>query len=403
MLQRFLDADFAMLWQAGIIFLPASHASVLRDNLLSLRQKMDEITQWMVLSQAQGIGVAGFWALVEHFGSPEAVLQAAPQEIRSVRGMGDRQLQGLACREEIRCHCLKQQDRFADFGVECLLYTAPAYPEWLSQISDPPPLLYVRGDTSLLECSSIAVVGSRAATSYGSRTAYHLGRGLASAGVTVTSGLALGIDAHAHSGALAAEGNTIAVLGCGVDVVYPRGNRKLFEEVLQKGLIVSEYPLGTAPEGFRFPARNRIIAGISQGVVVVEAARRSGSLITAQLAVDEGREVYGVPGQVDSYKSEGTHWLLQQGAKLVQSADDILEDLGLEAVSARTATRNGTVDGLDTDARTLLDCIESYPLSRDELLLKSGMEIFTFSENLLLLELDGLVELLPGGEVRRLG
>ncbi len=366
------------------------------------RQKMNEITQWMVLSQVQGVGVAGFWALVERFGSPGAVLQARSQDIRSVRGIGDRQLQGLAGREEIHRRCLRQQDMLAELGAACLTYTAAAYPEWLRQISDPPPLLYVRGDTSLLETPSIAVVGSRAASSYGSRTAYNLGRGLASAGVTVVSGLAMGIDAHAHGGALAAGGNTIAVLGCGIDVVYPRGNRKLFEKIVENGLIVSEYPLGTAPEGFRFPARNRIIAGMSRGVVVVEAARRSGSLITAQLAVDEGREVYGVPGQVDSYKSEGTHWLLQQGAKLVQSADDILEDLGIRAFSTRPSSPDGTADGLDSGARTLLDCIESYPLSRDELLLKSGLEIFAFSEYLLLLELEGLVELLPGGEVRRL-
>jgi len=362
---------------------------------------MDEISQWMMLSQVQGIGVAGFWALVEHFGSPEAVLRARPQEIRSVRGMGDRQLQGLARRDEVRGHCLRQQEMFGDLGVECLLYTAPAYPEQLRQISDPPPLLYVRGDASLLQRTSIAVVGSRAATSYGSRTAYQLGSRLAAAGVTVVSGMALGIDTDAHGGALAAGGSTIAVLGCGVDIVYPPGNRKLFDEIARRNLVISEYPLGTVPEGFRFPARNRIIAGISRGVVVVEAAKRSGSLITAQLAADEGREVYAVPGQVDSYKSEGTHWLLQQGAKLVQSADDILEDLGVSAVFASSPA--GTTEGLDEVGRSLLECIESYPLSRDELLLKSGLEIFTFSEYLLLLELEGLIELLPGGEVRRLG
>lgn len=355
----------------------------------------------MVLSQIQGIGVAGFWALVEHFGSPEAVLRARPQEIRSVRGMGDRQLQGLARRDEVHGQCLRQREMFGDLGAECLLYTASAYPERLRQISDPPPLLYVRGDVSLLESTSIAVVGSRAATSYGSRTAYQLSSRLAAAGVTVVSGLALGIDTDAHGGALAAEGRTIAVLGCGVDIVYPRGNRKLFDEIVRRGLVVSEYPLGTIPEGFRFPARNRIIAGISRGVVVVEAAKRSGSLITAQLAVDEGREVYAVPGQVDSYKSEGAHWLLQQGAKLVQSADDILEDLGVRAIFA--SSRAGTAEELDGVARSLLECIESYPLSRDELLLKSGLEIVTFSEYLLLLELEGLIELLPGGEVRRLG
>ncbi len=211
--------------------------------------------------------------------------------------------------------------------------------------------------------------------------------------------------AEAHKGALAANGKTIAVLGCGIDIVYPRQNRVLFEQIAKKGAVVSENPLGTAPEGFRFPARNRIIAGTSRGVLVVEAARKSGSLITAQIALVEGRDVYAVPGQVDSFKSEGTHWLLQQGAKLVQSEMDILEELPVDSVRSHGNQEiNGHINpsSLEPEAIQLLQCIETYPCSRDELIGKAGIAVPEFSELLLILELEGFVEILPGDEIRRL-
>jgi DNA processing protein len=364
----------------------------------------DETTDWMVLSQIPGVGVAGFWALVEHFGSPAAVLQCSLQHLQGSVRLRKNQLQGFAQKDTIRRYCLQQAAELKNIGGECLCCNDNRYPERLRQIGDPPPLLYVLGDHGLLRSSCVAVVGSRASTSYGSRTAFNLSARLAGSGVTIVSGLALGIDTEAHRGALSVNGKTIGVLGCGIDVIYPRQNRKLFEEIAQKGLIISEYPLGISPEGFRFPARNRIISGVSRGVVVVEAAKKSGSLITAQLAIDEGREVYAVPGQVDSYKSEGTHWLLQQGATLVQSANDILDDLGLDLTaqaSGRESTGNMVTSSLEAKARTLLSCIDVYPLPRNELSRRSGMEAYEFSEFLLLLELEGLVEILPGDEIRR--
>ncbi|HSL39406.1 MAG TPA: DNA-processing protein DprA, partial [Desulforhopalus sp.] len=246
---------------------------------------------------------------------------------------------------------------------------------------------------------------SRAATTYGRRVAFSLARELATQGVTVTSGLALGIDSEAHAGAVAGGGNTVAVLGCGLDVVYPLANRQLYRKIAEAGALLSEYPLGTKPEGFRFPARNRIIAGLSSGVVVVEATRKSGSLITAQIALDYGREVFAVPGQVDSCKSEGTHWLLQQGARLVQGVDDILPEIGrIPSGGLGGAAGQGRAvpsTGLDPAAVTLLELLETYPQGRDELIEKTAFSPARVSELLLFLEIEGLVEILPGNLVRK--
>jgi DNA processing protein len=221
----------------------------------------------------------------------------------------------------------------------------------------------------------------------------------------VVSGLASGIDSEAHKGALSVQGATVGVLGCGLDVVYPRQNSGLYEQVRREGLLVSEYPLGTRPDGFRFPARNRIIAGLSKGVVVVEAAKKSGSLITAEMALEEGREVFAVPGQIDSFKSDGAHWLLQQGAKLVQSAEDILVELSCgmeETVPGERSQAGFSESGIDPEARELLQAIDVYPGSRNGLIAASGLGPAKVTELLLLLELEGLIEMLPGDEIRRI-
>jgi DNA processing protein len=206
---------------------------------------------------------------------------------------------------------------------------------------------------------------------------------------------------------LSVSGGTIAVLGCGLDVIYPQQNSGLYEQIRHRGLLVTEYPLGTSPEGFRFPARNRIIAGMSYGVVVVEAARKSGSLITAEFALNEGRDVFAVPGQVDSFKSGGAHWLLQQGAKLTLSAEDIVEELplctGLQGAH-KTGERVGSRPAnLDPELLALLERIEPYAMKRDALIAASGLHPGRIAECLLLLELEGLVEMLPGDEIRRVG
>jgi len=299
----------------------------------------------------------------------------------------------------------QELERLTGLGAQAICLEDQEYPSLLRQINGPPPVLYVQGRSELLESCCVAIVGSRAATSYGHRIASLLARDLAAQGVTVVSGLALGIDSCAHAGALAISGATVGVLGCGLDVVYPQQNSNLYEQIRGSGLLVTEYPLGTSPDAFRFPARNRIIAGMSYGVVVVEAARKSGSLITAEFALDEGRDVFAVPGQVDSFKSAGAHWLLQQGAKLVLSAGDILEELHLctGLYDEKKARAGDGVMALDPELLGLLEMIEPYSMKRDALIAGSGLSPGRVAEFLLLLELEGLVEMLPGDEIRRVG
>ena len=360
---------------------------------------------WINLSFVPGLGISGYWRLIDHFGSPAEVLQASRKELLHVAGIKEKQISGLVLARDYQNRGENELERLATLGGTAVSFADDAYPPLLQELVDPPPVLYVLGRIELLGNPSVAVVGSRAATSYGRRTAFNLGRSLEALSVTVVSGLALGIDAESHAGALAGAGNTVAVLGCGLDVVYPQQNKSLFAQIAARGALVTEYPLGTRPEGFRFPARNRIIAGLSQGVIVVEAAKRSGSLITAQMALDCGREVFAVPGQVDSCKSEGTHWLLQQGAKLVQRVEDIVVELAIPHVVNQAGTptlpREGPLS-IEPDALVLLQYIEPYPLMRDALLEKSGFSPARLSELLLLLELDGLIEMLPGDRLRRI-
>ncbi len=366
---------------------------------------MASTLDWINLSLVPGLGLGGYWRLIEHFHSPTEVLRASQKELLNVKGIKERQIAGLFSQSDNQNRGEKELERLAALGGIALAYEDDGYPPLLKQLVDPPPVLFALGRYELLCNTAVAIVGSRAATSYGRRTAFNLGKRLAELTVTVVSGLALGIDTESHLGALAGQGNTVAILGCGLDVVYPRQNQSLYKQIAERGTLVSEYPLGTRPEGFRFPARNRIIAGLSQGVIVVEAAKRSGSLITAQMALDCGREVFAVPGQVDSCKSEGTHWLLQQGAKLVQRVEDIVVELDLPCNKDLNARKNAIQEqtfDIEPDALTLLNFIEPYPLMREELLTKSGFSPARASELLLLLELDGFIEMLPGDRLRKI-
>lgn len=361
------------------------------------------VVDWISLSLAPGLGLAGFWRLVEHFGSPERVFAASHSARLKVPGILPRQIAALASPDELRQKGERELDLLRQRNCQALDYSDTLYPELLRQIPDPPPVLYLRGRKELLSSACVAIVGSRAATAYGRRTCRSLATEIAPF-LTIVSGMALGIDAEAHAGALAVGGRTIAVLGTGLDVVYPEQNRRLYEQIGERGLLVSEYPLGISPEGFRFPARNRIIAGLCLGVLVVEAARKSGSLITAQMALDSGREVFAVPGQIDSFKSEGAHWLLKQGAKLVQSAQDVFDELRVEM---QKSDADHAKDGLsplsmDPDALHLLSHIGPYPQAREQLGVDTGLTPARLSQLLLLLELDGLVEILPGDAIRRL-
>ena len=366
---------------------------------------MAEILDWVSMTFASGLGVSGYWRLVDHLGGPDRVLSASREELLRVPGVRAGQIAGFGDSGSLYRKGEQELYQLAQFGGKAIIPEDDAYPKSLRQTGDPPPVLYVYGRTELLNGCCLAIVGSRAASGYGRRVAFSLAARLAEASVTIVSGLAMGVDVEAHSGALSAAGGTVGVLGCGLDVVYPTQNAKIFRSIRENGALITEYPLGTRPEGFRFPARNRIIAGMSQGVVVVEAAKKSGSLITAQLALDEGREVFAVPGQVDSFKSEGTHWLLKQGAKLVQTAEDVLEELQSESPLGKVGFSGKRLDvssALEPDAVILLNSLDSSACSRDELIMKSGFPTGRVNELLLFLELDGFVEILPGDAVRRL-
>ncbi len=365
---------------------------------------MAPVQDWIALSLVPGLGINGYWRLIEYFHSPTNVLQASQKELSQVPGIQKKQITGLASRDTVLQWGREELEKLNSGSAEALSFEDSSYPALLRQIADPPPVIYIQGKKELLREDAVAIVGSRSATIYGKRTAYSLAENLTRFKVNVVSGLALGIDAEAHAGSLAAGGNTVAVLGCGLNVIYPRQNSDLYRKISAHGVLVSEYPLGTQPDGFRFPARNRIIAGLSHGVVVVEAAKKSGSLITAQLALDYGREVFAVPGQVDSHKSAGAHWLLQQGAKLVLRAEDIVEELPgrlLNCESERPVGPKEKAADLDPDAERLFSHIEPYPQTRDQLMENSGLSPARMSELLLYLELEELVEVLPGDKIRR--
>ena len=360
------------------------------------------IRDWIGLSMASGLGPSGFWLLVKAVGSPTSVLDMAFSDVRQISGLREGQIKGLKEADKLREAASHELEMLSNGYGQPVILDDPWYPELLKKCVNPPPVLYIKGNRACLNATMVAIVGSRAATAYGRRTAFNLGRDLAESGVTVVSGLATGIDTEAHAGCLEGMGKTIGVLGCGLDVVYPRTNKRLYSQVAERGALVTEYCLGTKPEGFRFPARNRIIAGMCHGVVVVEAAKRSGSLITVGHALDEGRDVFAVPGQVDSVKSSGTHWLLQQGAALAVSAADIVDGLGLENRGVTNQiTEQGSQVELESETGALFAIIDSYPKQRNELIEHSGMSPAKISEHLLLLELEGLIEILPGDQVRR--
>jgi DNA processing protein len=303
---------------------------------------------WLALHLVPGLGARNALKLIRTFGDPQGIFHASLSELR---GVGLRAAVAEAIHAGISFEDASgEAGRVAQAGVDVVTFQDPRYPERLKEIFDPPILLYARGRIELLRTSSVALVGSRRPTPYGQAVSEKLARDLADLGLTVVSGMARGIDSFAHRGALQSSGDTIAVLGCGVDVVYPRENQKMADEVGRRGLIVSEFPMGSTAFPQNFPVRNRIISGISLGVMIVEGAQYSGSLITARLALDQGREVFAVPGSIVSKLSWGPNLLIKQGAKLVQDAADVLEEMPLEVRQrlARAVSANGTETETET-------------------------------------------------------
>lgn len=363
-----------------------------------------DLQSWLALHLVPGMGPVTCNKLVVHFGNPAKVLAATIQELTSVCRLRQESLNALSAagRQNLIELAKEEIELAAGKNIRIIACDDPLYPSLLKNIHDPPVVLYVLGKPEVLNCKGIGIVGSRAATHYGRNIAEKMANRLARQGFTIISGMALGVDTAAHKGTLAAEGRTIAVLGCGLDIIYPPGNHMLYKDIAFSGAVVSEYPLGTLPDNFRFPARNRIISGLSLGVVVVEAANRSGSLITASHALEQGREVFAVPGRIDSVKSAGTHTLLQQGAKLVHSVNDITEEF-LHAPPLENQVDTGNEGReqeffaqLNQEEKALLACLEVYPRTIDEIVRESGFAPQKANELLLLLELKGMVHPLPG-------
>jgi len=354
------------------------------------------------LSRVTGIGCINFRRLVERFGSAEAALARPREELAAAEGIGDERAAAVAAFDDWT-GVDRDLDRAEELGLGCLAWGDGDYPTPLAEIHDPPPVLYYKGDLSRVGALAIAVVGTRHPTDYGLEAARFICSPLAEAGVTIVSGMALGIDAAAHRAALQAGGVTAAVLGCGADVVYPRENDALYAEICERGAVVSEFAPGARPEPQNFPRRNRIISGLTQGTLVVEAGDKSGALITAFLAAEQGREVFAVPGNIFSPASDGCRRLLQTGARAVGSALEILEELAPALSPARpAATEPLAAAALAPDDRTVLEQVAGQALDVDEITARVGWDAGRIANALLHLEIAGLIEKLPGNRYRRL-
>ena len=377
----------------------------------------EEELHWLALKLIPGLGTRNTSRLLDRFRTPQAIFRASRTELEGA-GVSGAVAQSIAsgCTFE---DAVTQQEKMVEAGAVLVTIGDPRYPQLLREIFDPPALLFCRGRVELLQSLALGVVGTRRPTAYGIAVAERLAADLAHAGLTITSGLARGIDTSAHKGVLAAGGDTIAVLGCGVDIVYPSENRKLYAEIAARGLIVSEFPMGSTAFPQNFPIRNRIISGLSVGVLVVEGAQYSGSAITAKLAMDQGREVFAVPGNITSKLSWGPNLLIKQGAKIVQDWNDVIVELPLESrrrlidkgrsrllgeggIESAEGSQASLLDGerpqLDGASRKALDALQvDAPVHLDDLLEK--LEDISPSEliaALFELEMLGLVKQLPG-------
>ena len=361
----------------------------------------DELGAWLRLLETPLLGRESARRLLAAFGSPEAAIAASTAARREV--VGPQQAPALATEPESLGALLDATLRWLTAAAveprAVITLGDPRYPRALLDAPDPPLLIYAQGRIELLQADAIAIVGSRNPTPQGTDNARAFASHLSHAGLTVVSGLALGVDAAAHAGGLEGAASTIAVVGTGLDIVYPRRNLGLAHRIADKGLIVSEYALGTPSMAPNFPRRNRIIAGLASGTLVVEAALKSGSLITARLANEAGREVFAIPGSIHSPQSRGCHALIKQGAKLVETAQDILEELRLPGALPNAPS---AAPGADPGDAPLLAALGFDPVTLDALAARTGWGAAELSTRLLGLELDGLVARLPGQLFQRL-
>jgi DNA processing protein len=357
----------------------------------------DDRCEWLALHLISGLGNIAFKNLLDRFESPEGIFKATISQLMDVEGVRKEVAKNIVNRKLVKDPEV-ELEKIKRGGARIITYQDPSYPIALKKIHDPPMLLYIKGNEIPNNVTFIGVVGSRNPTHYGLKAAEKIGQGLARRGLGVVSGMARGIDSAAHWGCLGGHGFTIAVFGTGIDTIYPASNKKLLQQIIQRGAVISEFPLGTPPEPKNFPIRNRIISGLCMGIVVVEATKNSGSLITASQALDQGREVFAVPGSIDSFKSTGCHFLIKQGARLIENSDDILDELGLNyrfAPKTDTFTKE-QLPPLDEPERTIFDIIGDYPIHIDQITRQGNMEPREVSSILMRMELKGIIKQLPG-------
>lgn len=354
-----------------------------------------DLKYWVWLNSLTNMSPGKRFRLLKHFGDPSHIWHASEEELAGARFLNSQSVEILKAIQP-RKEAAKILQKASSAGMEIVTFYDERYPYYLKYISDPPSMLYAIGKL-VPEEICLAVVGSRKATYYGLDIAEKISGQLARTGLTIVSGMARGIDSRAHRGALAAGGRTVAVLGCGLDIAYPYENLDLMKEICKNGAVISEYMPGIPPVPYNFPARNRIISGMSLGVAVIEANEKSGSLITAGFALDQGREVFALPGNINSRNSSGTNKLIRDGAKIVTEVEDILEELKIGGTPGNTyCTDRLPAEVLGGDEASVAKRLAEGPLHIDNIARECGMSIQLTSSILVMLELNGFVEQLPG-------
>jgi DNA processing protein len=353
---------------------------------------MEDKRFWVAFNLVRGVGAVRLRSLIDHFGDASNAWNAPAAELRAA-GLGPKTIERLeSVRAAVDVDAL--WEKIAGAGIHILTSEDEAYPVRLKEIEQPPPVLYVRGEWLPEDQFAVAIVGTRRVTPYGRQVAEQVAEHLAASGITIISGLARGVDASAHLGALNGGGRTAAVLGSGVDRIYPPENRALAKRIMERGALLSDYPLGTAPESSNFPPRNRLIAGLSMATIVVEAGETSGALITAEFALEQGREVFAVPGSILAPQSKGTNRLIQNGANPLLSPEDVLQALNLNRIGEQTAARRILpANEIETQ---LMNALGSEPMHVDEIRSQTGLAVERVSAALVMMELKGMVRQVGG-------
>ncbi|MDL1974216.1 MAG: DNA-processing protein DprA [Deltaproteobacteria bacterium] len=366
-----------------------------------MQRDSEEYFHWLALASIPGVGSRTFRRLLTYFGTPEDVFNASQKELLATRAVDPRIVSAIR-KFDGADWVANELTEVRKQGFDLISLADESYPAYLREIPNPPPILYVNG-RSLLEIDpAVGIVGSRNPTQYGLSVTRELSSGLANSGFTVVSGMALGIDTAAHEGALSMNGKTVAVLGSGLGKIYPARNERLYRKIAEQGAVISEFPVNALPEAYHFPVRNRIISGMTLGSVIVEATTRSGSLITARYAIEQGREVFAVPGSIRSFKSTGCHQLIKEGAKLVENVTDIIDELApllykRKKIDPERKTKDPAVSFvLSSEERLVLEAVTAYPVHIDTITRHLQLDASSVSAMLLQLEIKGVVEQMPG-------